>query len=478
MFVDEVIINVKAGNGGDGCTGFRREKYVPMGGPAGGNGGKGASIIFKVDLGLKTLLDLRYKKLIKAPKGENGLGSNKNGKNAEDVIIKVPQGTTVTDMDTGLILADLTKPNDEVVIAKGGRGGRGNTAFATHNNPAPNFSENGEPGEERRLKVELKLLADVGFVGMPSVGKSTLISKISKAKPKIAEYHFTTLSPNLGVVKTKDGRVFVAADLPGLIKGASLGEGLGDKFLRHIERTRVIAHIIDMGSTEGRNPYDDYVLINKELEEFNPKLLEKPQVIIANKMDMDGAKENLEHMFEFMNGIVDSIESGYLVILVNNIGYKIYVPDPYSYRINEEYRVYLYEHIREDEDSLFGFKTKEERDFFLKLINVKGLGPKMALPMLAASSLDGIIDAIERENILYLKKFPKIGDKVARQIILDLKGKLVSKENSAQESSDELVEALKALGYKSQDINKVIKSVPSNLSIEEKIKEALKLLLK
>ena len=314
MFVDEVIINVKAGNGGDGCTGFRREKYVPMGGPAGGNGGKGASIIFKVDLGLKTLLDLRYKKLIKAPKGENGLGSNKNGKNAEDVIIKVPQGTTVTDMDTGLILADLTKPNDEVVIAKGGRGGRGNTAFATHNNPAPNFSENGEPGEERRLKVELKLLADVGFVGMPSVGKSTLISKISKAKPKIAEYHFTTLSPNLGVVKTKDGRVFVAADLPGLIKGASLGEGLGDKFLRHIERTRVIAHIIDMGSTEGRNPYDDYVLINKELEEFNPKLLEKPQVIIANKMDMDGARENLE---EFKKKVKEKV---FPISALNNEG--------------------------------------------------------------------------------------------------------------------------------------------------------------
>ena len=314
MFVDEVIINVKAGNGGDGCTGFRREKYVPMGGPAGGNGGKGASIIFKVDLGLKTLLDLRYKKLIKAPKGENGLGSNKNGKNAEDVIIKVPQGTTVTDMDTGLILADLTKPNDEVVIAKGGRGGRGNTAFATHNNPAPNFSENGEPGEERRLKVELKLLADVGFVGMPSVGKSTLISKISKAKPKIAEYHFTTLSPNLGVVKTKDGRVFVAADLPGLIKGASLGEGLGDKFLRHIERTRVIAHIIDMGSTEGRNPYDDYVLINKELEEFNSKLLEKPQVIIANKMDMDGARENLE---EFKKKVKEKV---FPISALNNEG--------------------------------------------------------------------------------------------------------------------------------------------------------------
>lgn len=294
MFVDEVIVDVKAGDGGDGCTGFRREKYIPMGGPAGGNGGKGSSIIFKVDLGLRTLLDLRYKKLIKGKKGTNGLGSNKNGRNSEDIIIKVPQGTTVTDVDTGLILADLTKENDEVIVAKGGRGGRGNTAFATHNNPAPNFSENGEPGEERKLKLELKLLADVGFVGMPSVGKSTLISKISKAKPKIAAYHFTTLSPNLGVVKTKDNRVFVAADLPGLIEGASLGEGLGDQFLRHIERTRVIAHIIDMSGFEGRNPYEDYVKINKELENFNDKLINKPQIVLANKMDMDGAKENLE----------------------------------------------------------------------------------------------------------------------------------------------------------------------------------------
>ena len=293
MFVDEVVINVKAGDGGDGCTGFRREKYIPMGGPAGGNGGRGASIIFKVDLGLKTLLDLKYKKLIKAPKGANGLGSNKNGKNAEDIIIKVPQGTTIKDADTNLIIADLTKKNDEVVVAKGGRGGRGNTAFATHNNPAPNFSENGEPGEERKLKVELKLLADVGFVGMPSVGKSTLLSKISASKPKIAAYHFTTLTPNLGVVKTIDGRVFVAADLPGLIEGASLGQGLGDQFLKHIERTRVIAHIIDMSGLEGRNPYDDYVKINKELEDFNPKILKKPQIIIANKMDFSSSKGNL-----------------------------------------------------------------------------------------------------------------------------------------------------------------------------------------
>lgn len=301
MFVDEVIIKVKAGNGGDGCTAFRREKYIPDGGPFGGNGGRGANIIFETDLGLRTLLDLRYQKLIKAPKGANGEGKNKNGKGASDVIIKVPLGTTVKDMDTGLIIADLTKKGDSVIVAKGGRGGRGNTAFATATNPAPNFSEHGEPGEEKTLKVELRLLADVGFVGMPSVGKSTILSKISASKPKIAAYHFTTLNPNLGVVKTIDGRTFVAADLPGLIKGASLGEGLGDKFLKHIQRTRVIAHIIDMSGLEGRNPLEDYETINKELKDFDEKLILKPQVIIANKMDLEGAKENLERFKEKYN---------------------------------------------------------------------------------------------------------------------------------------------------------------------------------
>lgn len=301
MFVDEVVIKVKAGNGGDGCTAFRREKYIPDGGPFGGNGGKGASIIFKTDEGLRTLLDLRYNKLIKAPKGANGQGKNKNGRGALDVVIKVPLGTTVKDMDTGLIIADLTKKGDEVVVAKGGRGGRGNTAFATATNPAPNFSENGEPGEEKTLKVELRLLADVGFVGMPSVGKSTILSKISASKPKIAAYHFTTLNPNLGVVKTIDGRTFVAADLPGLIKGASLGEGLGDKFLKHIERTRVIAHILDMSGFEGRDPLDDYEIINKELRDFNEKIMDKPQIVIANKMDLEGSKENLARFKEKYN---------------------------------------------------------------------------------------------------------------------------------------------------------------------------------
>lgn len=294
MFIDEVVIKVEAGNGGDGCLAFRREKYVAMGGPFGGNGGHGSNIIFKVDEGLHTLIDLRYMKTIKGKKGENGRGKNQNGAAADDVIIKVPQGTIVTDLGTGFIIADLKGKDDEVVVAYGGRGGRGNTAFKTQSNPAPNFAENGEPGEVKELKVELKLLADVGLVGMPSVGKSTIISCVSKAKPKIAAYHFTTLNPNLGVARTKDGRSFVIADLPGLIEGASLGEGLGDRFLKHIERTRVIAHVIDMSAFEGRDPYLDYVTINKELENFNKDILKKPEIIIANKMDLPSAKENLE----------------------------------------------------------------------------------------------------------------------------------------------------------------------------------------
>lgn len=294
MFVDEVEIKVEAGDGGDGCTAFRREKYIEMGGPYGGNGGRGADIIFKVDEGLHTLLDLRYQKTLKGQKGENGRGKNQHGAGAEDLVVKVPQGTVVTDLDTGFIIADLSKKDQQEVIAKGGRGGRGNTAFKTQTNTAPDYSEKGEEGEKKTLKVEVKMLADVGLVGLPSVGKSTIISMISRSKPKIAAYHFTTLTPNLGVVRASEGRSYVVADLPGLIEGASQGEGLGDKFLRHIERTRVIAHVIDMSGSEMRDPYEDYILINKELKEFNEKLLDKPQIVIANKMDIPGAKENLE----------------------------------------------------------------------------------------------------------------------------------------------------------------------------------------
>ncbi len=304
MFVDEVLLKVEAGRGGDGCTSFRREKYVPLGGPNGGNGGRGSDIVFEVDEGLHTLLDLRYQKQIKGKKGENGRGKNQHGAASEDVIVRVPQGTIITDMDTGLILGDLKGKHDRVIVAKGGRGGRGNAAFKTHANTAPEFSENGEPGEERNLKIELKLLADVGLVGLPSVGKSTIISMVSKAKPKIAAYHFTTLTPNLGVVKTTSGKTFVMADLPGLIEGASKGEGLGDRFLKHIERTKVIVHVVDMSGIEGRDPYDDYVLINKELQEFSETLMKKTQVIVANKMDMPSAKENL---VKFQKKVKDKI---------------------------------------------------------------------------------------------------------------------------------------------------------------------------
>lgn len=293
MFVDELTIKVEAGKGGDGCTSFRREWCVPMGGPDGGNGGKGASIIFQVDKGLKTLIDLRYMKIIKGKKGENGKGSNKNGANALDVIIKVPEGTTIVDAQTNQIIADLVGENNQVVVAQGGRGGRGNTAFRTQTDTAPKFSELGEPGEEKTLKVELKMIADVGLVGLPSVGKSTILSMISAATPKIASYHFTTLAPNLGVVKLKDGRSFVMADLPGLIEGASEGVGLGHKFLRHAMRTKILAHVVDMGSEEGRNPIEDYQVIRKEILDYSEKLASKKEIVIANKMDLEHAQDNL-----------------------------------------------------------------------------------------------------------------------------------------------------------------------------------------
>jgi len=294
MFVDEVTVKLSAGKGGDGCTSFRREKCVEMGGPNGGNGGRGANIIFKTEAGLKTLIDLKMMKHVKGDKGVNGKGSDRNGANAEDVIIKVPMGTTIIDQETGLIIADLVNADDEVIVCKGGRGGRGNKAFATHENPAPKMSELGEPGEEKIIKCELKVLADVGLVGLPSVGKSTILSMISNSKPKIGAYHFTTLSPNLGVVKVYDN-TFVMADLPGLIEGASEGVGLGHKFLRHAMRTKVIAHVIDMGATEGRDPVLDYEIIKNEISEYSEKLASKPTIVIANKMDVDGAKDNLEN---------------------------------------------------------------------------------------------------------------------------------------------------------------------------------------
>ncbi|MHA6259311.1 GTPase ObgE [Sporosarcina sp. CAU 1771] len=294
MFVDHVKIFVKGGDGGDGMVAFRREKYIAYGGPAGGDGGKGADVVFKVDEGLRTLMDFRYQRHFKAPRGEHGLSKNMHGKNAPDMVVSVPPGTVVTDALDGHIIADLVEHGQTAIIAKAGRGGRGNSRFVTPQNPAPELSEMGEPGVEREVILELKVLADAGLVGFPSVGKSTLLSVVSAAKPKIADYHFTTLVPNLGMVEIEDGRGFALADLPGLIEGAHEGIGLGHQFLRHIERTRVIIHVIDMSGMEGRDPYEDYLTINQELEQYNLRLMERPQIIVANKMDMPEAEENLE----------------------------------------------------------------------------------------------------------------------------------------------------------------------------------------
>ena len=293
MFIDRARIYVEAGAGGDGRSSFRREKFVEKGGPNGGNGGRGGDVILKADKNLNTLIDFRYKRKFVAKRGGHGGNSNCTGPRADDVIVKVPLGTLVRDDATGVRLADLTEDGQEYVIAKGGRGGRGNARFATSRNPAPQICERGEPGENFDLICELKLLADVGLVGFPSVGKSTLLSVVSRARPEIADYHFTTIVPNLGVVQVKDGRSFVMADLPGLIEGAAQGKGLGHQFLRHIERCRVIVHIVDMGAVDGRDPYEDYVTINKELGEYQYRLLERPQIVVANKMDEDGAEENL-----------------------------------------------------------------------------------------------------------------------------------------------------------------------------------------
>ena len=286
MFIDKAKVFVKSGNGGDGCIHFRREKYVPLGGPDGGDGGRGGDIIFVVDTGLTTLLDFKYKKKFIAEDGGRGEGSKCYGKDAENMYIRVPMGTVVKDFETGKIIADLSHKDDTYVIAKGGKGGKGNCKFCTPTRQAPNFAEPGMPGEERTITLELKLLADVGLVGFPNVGKSTFLSTVTAAKPKIANYHFTTLKPNLGVVKAEGINSYVMADIPGIIEGASEGVGLGLEFLRHIERTRILIHVVDISGIEGRDPFEDFVKINEELKKYSVKLWDRPQIVVANKADM------------------------------------------------------------------------------------------------------------------------------------------------------------------------------------------------
>ena len=296
MFVDQARIFVKGGDGGNGIVAFRREKYVPMGGPSGGDGGRGANVILVADEGLKTLMDFKYRRHFKAERGVHGQGKNMHGAWGQDLRVKVPVGTVIKDDESGEVLADLLIHGQEAVVAKGGRGGRGNARFSSAINKAPSFSENGEPGEEKWIRLELKLLADAGLVGFPNAGKSTLISRVSAARPKIADYPFTTLVPNLGVVMTRERDTFVLADIPGLIEGAHQGLGLGHEFLRHIERTRVILFILDAAQTEGRDVVEDYRILYRELELHNPDLLKRPQLIVANKMDIPAARDNARRL--------------------------------------------------------------------------------------------------------------------------------------------------------------------------------------
>ncbi len=286
MFTDKARIFIKAGRGGNGAISFHREKYVAAGGPDGGDGGKGGNVIFRAELGMTTLMDFRYKRKYVAENGADGAGKRQKGKKGEDIIIKVPQGTVVRDAESNRIIADLSNPDKEVVLARGGNGGWGNAHFATAVRQTPNFAKNGQNGDEREILLELKLLADVGLVGFPNVGKSTLLSMTTKADPKIANYHFTTLAPNLGVVDLGDGRSFVLADIPGIIEGASEGVGLGHEFLRHIERTRILIHVVDVSGIEGRNPVEDFDIINAELSNYDMSLEERPQIVAANKIDI------------------------------------------------------------------------------------------------------------------------------------------------------------------------------------------------
>ncbi|HEO1171201.1 TPA: GTPase ObgE [Streptococcus agalactiae] len=365
MFLDTAKISVKAGRGGDGMVAFRREKYVPNGGPWGGDGGKGGSVIFKVNEGLRTLMDFRYNRNFKAKAGEKGMTKGMHGRGAEDLIVSLPPGTTVRDATTGKVITDLVEHDQEFVVARGGRGGRGNIRFATPRNPAPEIAENGEPGEERELQLELKILADVGLVGFPSVGKSTLLSVVSAAKPKIGAYHFTTIVPNLGMVRTKSGDSFAMADLPGLIEGASQGVGLGTQFLRHIERTRVILHVIDMSASEGRDPYDDYVSINNELETYKLRLMERPQIIVANKMDMPDSEENLAAFKEKLAANYDEFDDMPMIFPISSLAHQglenLMDATAELLANTEEFLLYDETDMQEDE-AYYGF-NEDERPF-------------------------------------------------------------------------------------------------------------------
>jgi GTP-binding protein len=356
MFIDRARIFVQSGSGGNGMSSFRREKFVANGGPNGGDGGQGGSVILVADRNVNTLVDFRYKRLFKAKPGGNGLGSNMFGRNADDLLITVPVGTVIKDEESDKVMADLSYDGQEFVVAKGGRGGRGNYHFRTSSNRAPTFAEKGEPGEQRWLRLELKVLADVGLLGYPSVGKSSILRKVSAAEPEVAAYHFTTLNPVLGVVNLSDHRSFVMADIPGLIEGASDGVGLGHDFLRHIERTKILIHVLDVSGSEGRDPIEDYEKINSELKKYNEKLAHKLQIVAANKIDMLADSDNLQRVQEYMAAHGCEV---YPICAVTGEGMEALLDRVWSL---------LQDYIEEpgESDEVVVYKAEEKPDFIVK----------------------------------------------------------------------------------------------------------------
>jgi len=388
-FADETYIDVASGSGGNGCVSFRRELFVPKGGPDGGDGGKGGSVYFRVDQGLNTLIDFKYKKKYIAQNGEGGSGSRCNGKRGKDLYLDVPQGTVVIDEETGKVIADLSKEEQVECILEGGAGGKGNVHFATATRQIPNFAETGEPGIEKTVILELKMIADVGLVGYPNVGKSTLLSRMTTAKPKVANYHFTTLEPNLGVVKLKNGASFVMADIPGLIEGASEGVGLGLKFLRHIERTRILLHVIDVAGTEDRDPVDDFNKINLELEKYGEKVSKKLQIVAANKVDVLQNEEN----FERLKNAAEA--KGYEIFKISAVtGDGL---DELFTRIAEVIKDIPKEEIEVSKDEIMHYKLEDEEDSW----TVRKEGNKFIIEGKAIETIMRRINFSDNESLAY-----------------------------------------------------------------------------
>ncbi|MGB7604439.1 MAG: GTPase ObgE [Lutisporaceae bacterium] len=404
MFVDKAKIFVKAGDGGDGKISFRREKYVPNGGPDGGDGGAGGNIIFEVDENMRTLMDFRYKRKHVAESGEAGMSGNSFGKSGQHLYIKVPSGTIIRNVETGKAIADLKEPGEKFIAAKGGRGGQGNQHFATPTRQAPRFAQPGEKGDEREVELELKLIADIGLVGFPNVGKSTLLSMVTSAKPKIANYHFTTLFPNLGVVDLGGGRSFVLADIPGIIEGAHTGVGLGHDFLRHVERTKVLIHIIDVSGIEGRDPMEDFYKINEELSLYSQKLATKPQLVACNKMDLPGAEENYLKVKELLEG------QGYEIFKMSAATRQGIDPlMDRAFNLLEQYKD-LQEPVEEIEELLYD-KTTEEKTFNVRVEN--------GVYIVEGDFIDYLLSSVNMDDSDSIKYFQKVLRK--RGIVDELK---------------------------------------------------------